>query len=39
MSCKPAEAPVVIPTSMFKSMVVKHPCFQLRQIQNCIHGQ
>lgn len=25
MSCKPAEAPMVIPTSMFKSMVVKHP--------------
>ena len=25
MSCKPAEAPVVIPTSLFKSMVVKHP--------------
>lgn len=25
MSCKPAEVPVVIPSSMFKSMVVKHP--------------
>jgi hypothetical protein len=25
MSCKPAETPVVIPTSLFKSVVVKHP--------------
>ena len=25
MSCKPAETPVVIPTSLFKSMVVRHP--------------
>lgn len=25
MSCKPAEEPVVIPTSLFKSMVIKHP--------------
>lgn len=25
MSCKQAEAPVVIPTSLFKSMVVRHP--------------
>ena len=25
MSCKPADTPVVIPTSLFKSMVVKHP--------------
>ena len=25
MSCKPAEEPVVIPTSMFKSVVIKHP--------------
>jgi hypothetical protein len=25
MSCKPADEPVVIPTSLFKSVVVKHP--------------